>query len=163
MIRRILLGMAASVSLAGAAFGQNTCRSCVDSVSGQWHMLPALGLRAGIPQKASFALGIVTGKNYREKGHTEDLAIYVEPGLSAGRASIGYINGFGNMGSGFGFAATAMRTWKDPINLRTNVTYAGAELWVWPIFFSGPRVGLFRRVSGASHSWFLTADFGFGL
>jgi hypothetical protein len=163
MIRRFILGMAASAALATVARGQNTCRSCVDSVSGQWHMLPALGLRAGIPQKASVALGIAMGKNYREKGHTEDLAVYVEPGLSAGRASIGYINGFGNMGSGFGFAATALRTWKDPINLKTNVTYAGAEVWVWPIFFSGPRIGLFRRVSGSSHSWFLTADFGVGL
>ena len=126
-------------------------------------MLPALGLRAGIPQKASVAVGLVAGKNYRERGHTEDVALYVEPGLSAGRASLGYINGFGNMGSGFGVAGTVMRTWKDPVNLATNATYVGGELWVWPMFFSGPRVGVFRRITGTSNGWFLTADFGFGL
>ena len=149
--------------LPAAAGAQNRCPSCRDSVSGQWHMLPALGLRAGIPQKASAAVGVLAGRNYREKGHTEDLALYVEPGLAAGRASLGYINGFGNMGSGFGLAATAMRTWKDPINLSTNSTYVGGEVWVWPIFFSGPRIGAFKKVTGATRGWYFTADFGFGL
>lgn len=134
----------------------------MDSVSGQWHMLPALGLRGGIPQKLSVALGIVAGKNFRDN-RTEDIALYVEPGLSAGRASLGYINGFGNMGSGFGIAGTAMRTWKDPINLSTNHTYIGGEIWVWPVFFTGPRVGVFRKITGATRGWYLTADFGFGL
>jgi hypothetical protein len=163
MLRRFLAGTIVCVMLPAVARAQNRCPSCMDSVSGQWHMLPALGLRAGIPQKASAAVGIVAGKNYNEKGHTEDLALYVEPGFSAGRASLGYITGFGNMGSGFGFAATAMRTWKDPIKLPTNATYVGGELWVWPVFFSGPRVGVFRKITGASHGWFFTADFGFGL
>lgn len=163
MLRRLVAGIAVLAALPAISRAQNRCPSCMDSVSGQWHMLPALGLRAGIPQKASAAIGIVTGKNYRERGHTEDVAIYVEPGLSAGRASLGYISGFGNMGSGFGIAATALRTWKDPINFSTNATYAGAEVWVWPIFFIGPRVGVFRRVAGGPRGWFLTADFGFGL
>ena len=135
----------------------------MDSVSGEWHVLPALGLRAGIPQKASAAVGIVAGMNFRERGHTEDVAIYIEPGLSAGRASLAYISGFGNMGSGFGIAATALRTWKDPINLSTNETYAGGELWVWPMFFSGPRFGVFRKITGTARGWYFTADFGFGL
>lgn len=163
MIVRISLGIAVCVALSARAEAQNRCPSCVDSVSGQWHMLPALGLRAGIPQKVSGAIGLVTGKNYRDRGHTEDVALYVEPGLGAGRASIGYISGFGNMGSGYGVAGTVMRTWKDPINLKTNETYVGAEAWVWPIFFSGPRVGVFRRVTGLRRGWFITADFGFGL
>src|SRR3954471_22669105 len=116
MIRRCLLGTALLL-LATTARAQNRCPSCVDSVSGEWHTLPALGLRAGIPQKASAALGVITGRNSREKGRSEDFTLYVEPGLSAGRASIGYLNGFGNMGSGLGISATAMRTWKDPVNL----------------------------------------------
>src|ERR1044071_5809428 len=128
MLRRLITGIAVLAALPVAARAQNRCPSCMDSVAGEWHMLPALGLRAGIPQKASAALGIVAGKNYRERGHTEDVALYVEPGLSAGRASLGYISGFGNMGSGFGIAATAMRTWKDPINLKTNETFAGGEI-----------------------------------
>jgi hypothetical protein len=135
----------------------------MDSVSGQWHMLPALGLRAGIPQKASAAAGIVAGKNFRESGRTQDVALYVEPGLSAGRASLGYLSGAGNLGSGFGFAATALRTWKDPINMPTNATYVGGEAWVWPLFFSGPRIGGFKKITGTGRGWYFTADFGFGL
>ena len=160
---RLLVTIIVAATNAVAARAQNRCPSCTDSVNGKWHMLPALGLRAGIPQKVSAAVGIVTGKNYSEKGHTEDLALYVEPGLASGRASLGYITGFGNMGSGFGFAATGMRTWKDPLNLATNSTYLGGELWVWPVFFSGPRIGVFRKITGATHGWFFTADFGFGL
>ncbi|HET9423949.1 MAG TPA: hypothetical protein VFO55_01150 [Gemmatimonadaceae bacterium] len=163
MIHRLALAIAVGAVLSASAGAQNRCPSCVDSVSGEWHMLPALGLRAGIPQKVSAAIGIVAGKNYREKGHTEDMALYIEPGLSAGRASLGYISGFGNMGSGFGVAATAMRTWKDPINLKTNETFIGGEAWVWPLFFSGPRVGVFRKITGTTRGWYLTADFGFGL
>jgi hypothetical protein len=163
MNRAFFLGVAGCFVLSAGAGAQNRCPSCVDSVSGQWHMLPALGVRAGIPQKVSGAIGIVAGKNYREKGHTEDIAVYVEPGLGAGRASIGYINGFGNMGSGFGVAATALRTWKDPINLKTNETYYGGEVWVWPMFFSGPRVGIFKKMTGTTRGWYFTADFGFGL
>jgi hypothetical protein len=163
MIRRLILGILVCAALPAAARAQNRCPSCMDSVSGEWHMLPALGLRGGVPQKVSAAIGIVAGKNFKEKGHTEDLALYVEPGLSAGRASIGYINGFGNMGSGFGIAGTAMRTWKDPINLKTNETFVGAEVWVWPLFFTGPRVGVFRKVTGTTRGWYFTADFGFGL
>jgi hypothetical protein len=163
MIRRLLSGILACAALAATARAQNRCPSCVDSVSGEWHVLPALGIRAGIPQKLSGAVGVVAGKNYRERGHTEDVAVYVEPGLGAGRASLAYMNGFGNMGSGFGIAATALRTWRDPLNLKTNETFVGGELWAWPMFFSGPRVGLFRKITGTSRGWYLTADFGFGL
>jgi hypothetical protein len=163
MIRRLLSGILACAALASTARAQNRCPSCVDSVSGEWHVLPALGIRAGIPQKVSGAVGIVAGKNYRERGHTEDVAVYIEPGLGAGRASLAYMNGFGNMGSGFGVAATALRTWRDPLNLKTNETFVGGEVWAWPMFFSGPRVGLFRKITGTSRGWYLTADFGFGL
>ena len=163
MSRGLLLVVAVSVVCAAAAGAQGGCPSCVDSVTGDWHMLPAAGLRVGIPQKMSAALGIVAGKNFRESGHTEDATVYVEPGISAGRATIGYLSGFGNMGSGFGIGASAMRTWKTPWLVRTNQTYFGGEAWLWPIFFSGPRVGLFREMTGTKHGWFFTADFGFGL
>src|SRR3954469_10189102 len=162
MIRRLMSGVLVCAALPAAVRAQNRCPSCLDSVSGEWHMLPALGLRAGIPQKASAALGLVTGKNYRERGHSEDVALYVEPGLSAGRASLGYINGAGNMGSGLGVAATVLRTWKDPINMPTNATYVGGEVWAWPAFFIGPRIGGFRKITGTSRGWYFTADFGFG-
>jgi hypothetical protein len=163
MSRGWMLMVAAGVVCATSAGAQGGCPSCVDSVTGEWHMLPAAGLRAGIPQKISAALGIVAGKNYREQGRTEDATVYVEPGVSAGRATVGYLTGFGNMGAGLGVGATAMRTWKTPWLVHTNQTYVGGEAWLWPIFFSGPRVGLFREMTGTKHGWFFTADFGFGL
>jgi hypothetical protein len=163
MSRIVMLGLAAVTMFAANAAAQAGCASCIDSVTGNWHMLPAVGIRAGTPQKASAALGVVAGRNYRESAHTEDVAIYVEPGISAGRATLGYVSGYGNMGSGFGIGATALRTWKTPWTLRTNTTYVGGEAWLWPIFFSGPRFGVFREITGTKHGWFLTADFGFGL
>jgi len=163
MSRSWVLVFAAGIGFAASAGAQGGCPSCVDSITGEWHMLPALGLRAGIPQKLSAAFGIVGGKNYRERGRTEDATVYVEPGISAGRATVGYLSGFGNMGAGFGLGATALRTWKTPWTLRTNSTYVGGEAWLWPIFFSGPRIGLFREITGTKHGWFFTADFGFGL
>ena len=162
MSRGWILGFAAGVVCAASAGAQN-CPSCVDSVTGEWHMLPAAGLRAGTPQKLSAALGIIAGKNYRERGHTEDATVYVEPGISAGRATLGYLTGIGNMGSGYGFGASVMRTWKTPWLVRTNQTYVGGEVWLWPIFFTGPRIGLFREMTGTRHGWFFTADLGFGL
>ena len=139
MSRNWMIGVAASACFAATAGAQNGCSSCIDSVTGNWHMVPALGLRAGTPQKLSAALGIVAGRNYRETGHTQDFALYVEPGVSAGRATLGYLSSFGNLGSGYGLGATAMRTWKDPWTVRTNTTYLGGEAWLWPLFFTGPR------------------------
>lgn len=164
MSRSWMIGFVTGVCIVtGAAAGAQNCPSCVDSITGNWHIFPALGLRAGTPQKASAALGLVTGRNYRENGHTQDLTLYVEPGLSAGRATLGYLSAFGNMGAGYGIGATAMRTWRDPLTLRENATYVGGEAWLWPLFFTGPRIGLFREMTGAKHGWFFTADFGFGL
>jgi hypothetical protein len=158
------LSLFAALALCAPDAGaQDACPSCTDSVTGDWHMLPAIGLRAGTPQKVSAALGIVAGRNYREKGYTQDGALYVEPGLSGGRASLAFLSGFGNMGTGFGVAATALRTWNDPWTIPENTTLLGGELWVWPAFFTGPRVGLFREVTGSTRRWFFTADFGFGL
>jgi hypothetical protein len=163
LMRRLPLLAIATMLFASSARAQNVCPSCLDSIAGQWHMLPAVGLRAGTPQKVSAALGLVTGRNYRERGSSEDVAVYVEPGLSAGRATLAFLSGFGNMGTGFGVGGTVMRTWRDPWTVPANTTLVGGELWAWPVFFTGPRVGLFREVTGTSHRWFLTADFGFGL
>ena len=163
MSRNWMIGVVAGAIFATNAGAQNSCSGCIDSVSGRWHMMPGVGLRAGTPQKLSAAVGFVAGRNYRETGHNEDIAIYVEPGISAGRATLGYLSSFGNLGSGFGVGATAMRTWRSPWTLRTNTTYVGGEAWLWPIFFSGPRLGVFREITGTKHGWFLTADFGFGL
>jgi hypothetical protein len=73
--------------------------------------------------------------------------------------------GFGSFGSGFGLVATAMRTWHSPWSFASDATYVGGEVLIWPIVFTGPRIGLFRAVapSDASKRWLLSFDFGIGL
>jgi hypothetical protein len=145
------------------------CRTCeTEDTMPRGHIWPALGIHAGMPQKASAALGVVVGETWQRNGreHARNIALFAEPGLSAGRASIAYVDhGYGSFGSGFGVAATVLRTWKDPWVAKENVTYAGGEIILWPIVFTGPRIGLFRSVSGApgSSRWFVALDLGIGL
>jgi hypothetical protein len=138
-----------------------------DSTPTRSHVFPALGVRVGTPQKASVALGVVLGVDWQKSGreYSRDVAFFAEPGLGATRVSMAYINGIGNMGSGFGVAGTALRTAGSPWTLTPNTTYIGGELFLWPVFLAGPRVALFRRISGDAMigRWFLAADFGFGL
>ncbi|HEY4218010.1 MAG TPA: hypothetical protein VGM67_12785 [Gemmatimonadaceae bacterium] len=154
-----------------ATLRAQSCRGCVeeDTVP-RTHIVPGLGLRVGAPQKASVALGVVLGEDWQTHGHdrSRNVGVFAEPGLSAGRASIAYIDhGYGNFGSGFGVAATVMRTWRDPWWAKENVTYAGGEITLWPILFLGPRVGVFRAMgtsgAGLAKRWLVTFDFGFGL
>src|SRR5262245_34858434 len=131
------------------------------------HILPALGAHFGTPQKASFALGVVLGEDWQEHGrdHTRNVALFAEPGLGAGRASLAYVDhGYGTFGSGFGIAATVLRTWKDPWTVKPNRTYVGGDLILWPIVFIGPRLGVFRQVGTESSAdrWFVSIDFGIG-
>jgi hypothetical protein len=138
-----------------------------DSTPAKSHVFPAVGIRAGTPQKVSVALGVVTGVDWQSRGaeHSRNIAFFVEPGLGATRASIAYITGVGNMGSGFGLAATGLRTSSSPWTLARNTNYVGGELIIWPIFFTGVRIAVFRRVSGQATMgrWFLGGDLGVGL
>ena len=162
------VGCAASLTAAGTLSAQR-CRDCTpEDTTAHLHVAPALGLRVGAPQKASAAVGLLAGVDWQKdhRDHSRNAAIFVEPGLSAGRASIAYVgHGYGSFGSGFGLAATALRTWEDPWGAKQNATYVGGELIVWPIVFIGPRVGLFRSVGNdvGSKKWFLSFDFGIGL
>ncbi|MGH9887430.1 MAG: hypothetical protein ACREBE_18010 [bacterium] len=131
------------------------------------HILPALGLHVGTPQKASIALGVVLGEDWQKDGrdHARNVALFAEPGLGAGRVSLAYVDhGYGGFGSGFGIAATVIRTWKEPWTVDKNVSYVGGDLILWPILFVGPRIGVFRSVSSSSLSdkWFVAFDFGIG-
>jgi hypothetical protein len=133
------------------------------------HIVPALGLHVGTPQKASAAIGVLLGEDWQKNGreHSRNVAVFVEPGLAGGRASVAYVDhGYGAFGSGYGVAATVLRTWKEPWTVKPNVTYVGGELILWPIFFVGPRVGLLHSVTGPStvdKRWLVTFDFGVGL
>jgi hypothetical protein len=156
------------LALSGTALGAQRCRGCTpEDTTPRLHIAPALGLRFGTPQKASAAVGLLVGVDWQKdaRDHSRNAAIFVEPGLSAGRASIAYVgHGYGSFGSGFGIAATALRTWEDPWGARQNSTYAGGEVILWPIVFIGPRVGVFRGVKGdGSKKWFFSIDFGIGL
>jgi hypothetical protein len=138
-----------------------------DDTTRRAHVLPALGIHVGTPQKASVALGVVLGEDWQTNGHdhSRNVALFAEPGLSAGRASLAYVDhGYGTFGSGFGVAATVLRTWKDPWTVKPNVTYVGADLILWPIVFMGPRIGLFRSIASPdiSKKWFVSLDFGIG-
>jgi hypothetical protein len=132
------------------------------------HFLPALGLHFGTPQKASAALGVVYGKDWQQDGRdrSRNMALFVEPGVSGGRASVAYLrHGYGSFGSGFGIAGSVLRTWNDPWTVSDNMTFVGAELIAWPIVFVGPRIGIFHVVSGrpTPNRWLVTFDFGLGL
>lgn len=163
MRRRLTL---ATLLIAGAT-SLGAQRAPSDSTT-RFHILPALGLQVGTPQRLSAALGIVAGVDFVRDGrdHSRNVALFAEPGVGAGRASLAYVShGYGSFGSGFGVAATALRTWKDPWQLDPNQTYVGGELLLWPILFVGPRVGLLRNVSTVetSRHWFWSFSFGIGL
>ncbi len=151
-----------------AALPARAQRTAEDTVP-RTHILPALGVHIGTPQKISAALGVVLGEDWQANGrdHSRNVALFAEPGLGAGRASLAFVeHGYGSFGSGYGIAATVLRTWKSPWQLDANQTYVGGEAILWPIVFVGPRIGLLKRVAGPEngpHKWFVTLDFGFGL
>jgi hypothetical protein len=158
-------------TLAGHAAAQR-CRGCAPGASPEdtivrTHFAPAIGFHFGSPQKASAALGVVRGETWQRGGtdHSRLFALFAEPGLSGGRASLAFLDyGHGNFGSGVGIAATALRTWKDPWTANENMTYGGVEVLLWPIVFVGPRIGMFRSISGTTTKpWFMSFDFGIGL
>lgn len=163
--------MRSIVALALLIVGSASARAqrAAEDTTPRTHILPALGVHVGTPQKASAALGVVLGEDWQSNGrdHSRNVALFAEPGLGAGRASLAFVeHGYGSFGSGYGIAATVLRTWKSPWQLAPNQTYVGGEVILWPIVFVGPRVGLLKRVAGpehAGHNWFVTLDFGFGL
>jgi hypothetical protein len=132
------------------------------------HIVPALGLHVGSPQKASVALGVLLGEDWQKNGHdlSRNVAVFLEPGLAGGRASVAFVDhGYGAFGSGYGVAATLLRTWREPWTVKPNVSYVGGEVILWPILFVGPRIGLLRGVSGpmSDKRWLVSFDFGIGL
>jgi hypothetical protein len=158
----------ATACLAAPAFlCAQQCRGCVgeDTVP-HVHVIPAIGIHAGTPQKVSAAIGVGLGVEWQKNGrdHSRNVALFAEPGLSGGRASLAYVDN-GKFGSGYGIAATVLRTWKEPLTVKSNMTYVGGDILLWPIVFMGPRIGVFRRVAGdaTSKKWFVSFDFGIGL
>ena len=107
---------------------------------------PAFGLHVGAPQKVSLALG---AGRWRESGDDYDGVFgLVEPGLGAGRASVGYLRSRGNLNTGLGVRASALRTWRDPWSVEPNRTFVGVEGSAH-LFFFNVRAGAFRRMTAA--------------
>ena len=164
--RRWLALCALSAFIATRAQGQR-CRDCVpEDTTRHTAIHPALGFRIGEPQQASVAVGILAGSRWQARGrdHARDAALFVEPGLSAGRVSLGYAAYGRGLGSGKAITATVLRTWRNPWGVDPNVTYAGGELFVWPLVFVGPRVGVFHSVSSGhtANRWLFSVDLGVG-
>jgi hypothetical protein len=165
--RRSAIALVAACVAAPALVRAQQCRGCVgeDTVP-HVRVFPALGIHAGTPQKVSAAVGVGLGVEWQRDGrdHSRNVALFAEPGLSAGRASVAYINQ-GRFGSGYGVAATVLRTWDDPWTVKQNTTFVGGDVLLWPIVFLGPRIGVFRRIAGdqASRKWFISLDIGIGL
>jgi len=154
-------------TIAGRANAQR-CRGCMsEDTIVRTHFAPGFGVHFGSPQKASAAMGVVLGQSWQRNGadHSRLFALYAEPGVSAGRASLAFLDyGYGSFGSGVGIAATAMHTWNDPWTAKENMKDGGGEILLWPIVFVGPRIGMFRTINGtATKPWFMSLDFGIGL
>ena len=170
MMRSRAFGILAALAVLAPAIAKaQACKGCgPEDTTRHSHIFPAIGIHVGAPQKASAALGVVLGEDWQKNGHdhARNVALFAEPGLGGGRASVSYLrHGYGSFGSGFGVGATVLRTWKDPWTVKPNLTYVGADVLLWPVVFIGPRVGAFRLVSGdgTQKRWLFTFDFGFGV
>src|SRR2546423_15429016 len=102
------------------------CRGCAaEDTTPRAHILPGFGIHVGTPQKASVAVGVVLGEDWQANGrdHSRNVALFAEPGLAAGRASLAYVDhGYGSFGSGFGLAAPVLRPWKEPWQLEAHTS-----------------------------------------
>jgi len=167
--RRSATVLVATACLAAPALLRaQRCTGCAtgEDTIPHMHVIPALGVHVGAPQKVSAALGVGLGVDWQRNGrdHSRNVVLFAEPGLSAGRASVAYVDQ-GRFGSGFGVAATVLRTWEDPWIMKQNTTYVGGDVLLWPIVFMGPRIGVFRRITGepSSKKWVFSLDIGIGL
>ncbi len=129
-------------------------------------LFPFLGARFGTPQRFSITggLGLDLDPAAAPDQPSREVLLALAPGLGAERGSLTFVYSTGRFGGGIAGGASVVRTIDHPWNAPENATYAGVDLAVLPIIAIGPRVGLLRRVSGATDDrpWIWTLDFGFG-
>jgi hypothetical protein len=123
------------------------------------HAGSAGGIHVGSPAVVSVGIGL-----YREisqagdAGRAQAVFTLLEPGVKAGRFSVGFGDAYGNLGTGWTVRTTALRVWHGTIG-----NYVGGEV-SGMVLGLGPRVGVFRRIgTGDGSSTRVTFDFGFGL
>lgn len=129
------------------------------SAQPELHTGAAVGLHVGSPAIVSLALG---GYHDLTRASSDGAApavfALVEPGVRAGRLSVGIVHMAGNFGTGWSIRGTALRSWQRDVG-----TYVGAEVSAM-VLGLGPRVGVFRQVApSGTASTRVTADFGFGI
>ena len=129
-------------------------------------VFPFLGARFGTPARFSVSGGIGVNLDPAVDANqpSREILLALAPGLGAERGSLTFVYSPGRFGGGIAGGASVVRTIDHPWNAPANATYVGLDLAVLPIIATGPRVGLLRRVSGATgdHPWIWTLDFGFG-
>jgi hypothetical protein len=140
--------LALSLLLAPTAQGQDSTAR----LSNARRIWPIVGLRAGTPATVSAAFGAA----YARRSDFVGPFISIEPGLSAGRASMGLSLLTGNLAAGPIVRGSVLRRYRGD----SQGNYVGVELQ-YVVVFLGPRIGLFRSTKTGNPNLF-TADFGFG-
>jgi hypothetical protein len=119
------------------------------------------GIHIGGPAQASIAFGpayrVRTSLGGPKADKAEYLFAFVEPGVRAGRLSVGYTALVGNLGTGFTLRASMLRTWKP-----TAETWFGGEISGMPLGTLGPRLGIFYPARGP-RAIRIVWDFGIGV
>ncbi len=129
-------------------------------------IFPFLGARFGTPARFSVSggIGLNLDPGAEATQPSREILLALAPGLGAERGSLTFVYSPGRFGGGIAGGASVIRTIDHPWNAPENTTYVGVDLAVLPIIAIGPRVGVLRRVSGATNDrpWIWTLDFGFG-
>jgi hypothetical protein len=130
------IGAALAAGAPAGAFAQS------DSSASRrtWHLVPGVHIGSPALVSALLAVGRCIGCTNFVVRH---VFVSVEPGMNAGRMSLGYASAKSvQMPVGFTARATFLRRWRD-----VGVNYAGVEV-SGHLIFIGPRVGLFREIGG---------------
>jgi hypothetical protein len=121
------------------------------------------GLHLGTPATASIAVGpsyLIQRSFPRPTSSLAELGfvfMFAEPGVRAGRLSLGYFSTAGNLGTGWSIRASLLQRWRD------REPYAGGELSAF-IFGLGLRGGYFLPAGGSgARDPRLTLDFSLGV
>jgi hypothetical protein len=126
-----------------------------------WYAGP-VGLHIGSPAGPSLGLGVLRSVSCTPEptcADRETIAMgLAEPGLNAGRASVGIAGVIGGLGTAWTARATLLQRWRTSTD-----RYAGLELSLHPLLFSGARVGAFRPLQDEKRSVLWTLDVSFGL
>jgi hypothetical protein len=145
-MRRSLLILATALAAAGPLWGQESTPA---GDRRRFFLIP--GLRFGTPAVASLSFGLAAVRMQDFVGPV----ISVEPGLRAGRASIGHAWVRGSLPTGPGVRASFLRRYSHD----HQGNYIGAEVQ-YMLVLLGPRIGIFRSLRGARTM--VSADFGLG-